>query len=653
MLLQRLKNQYLSRTVIFAMDLVLSTLASILVIVATDIILGHLQISPLNEPRIKFAYILLAALSSGIAFVLIHTYRIVIRRLSAKDLIAFGLASALKGVFLVVAALLADRYTNPLLMLIGLDVLVTFAVLIFVRVLMILVWEFFNHRIQEKYEYKRVMVYGTSDKSVATIMRLQNSPHYKVIGFLDQGADGRTIESLPVFSAKSEKAMEKILLDNRIDAILFPTEKEAQAEEDHLIHFCSLKNIKCLIVPSVDEVVEGEAILRPREIKVEDLLGRDEIKISMDAIQNNFRGQTVLVTGAAGSIGSELCRQLAGFGVGKLILFDNAETPMHTLRLELEDRFPELKFVPIIGDVRHPERLDFAFRTHRPQTVFHAAAYKHVPLMEENPCEAVLVNVYGTRNVAQKCLEYGVGTMVMISTDKAVNPTNIMGCTKRLAEIYVQSLGLATTAAGTAGTGKQESIPSGNASQLPQSQQPATRFVTTRFGNVLGSNGSVIPRFKEQIAKGGPVTVTHPEINRFFMTIPEACRLVMEAATLSRENQIFVFDMGTPVKIADLAKRMIRLAGFEPGRDIRIEYTGLRPGEKLYEEVLANDENTLPSFHPRIRIAKVREYQFAEVDEILHKMVRLAKDVNIPAMVDLMKETVPEYTCMTDFWHKK
>ena len=328
MLLQRLKNQYLSRTVVFAMDLVLSTLASILVIVATDIILGHLQISPLNEPRIKFAYILLAAISSGIAFVLIHTYRIVIRRLSAKDLIAFGLASALKGVFLVVAALLADRYTNPLLMLIGLDVLVTFAVLIFVRVLMILVWEFFNHRIQEKYEYKRVMVYGTSDKSVATIMRLQNSPHYKVIGFLDQGADGRTIESLPVFSAKSEKAMEKILLDNRIDAILFPTEKEAQAEEDHLIHFCSLKNIKCLIVPSVDEVVEGEAILRPREIKVEDLLGRDEIKISMDAIQNNFRGQTVLVTGAAGSIGSELCRQLAGFGVGKLILFDNAETPI-------------------------------------------------------------------------------------------------------------------------------------------------------------------------------------------------------------------------------------------------------------------------------------------------------------------------------------
>ena len=251
--------------------------------------------------------------------------------------------------------------------------------------------------------------------------------------------------------------------------------------------------------------------------------------------------------------------------------------------------------------------------------------------MEENPCEAVLVNVYGTRNVADKCLEYGVGSMVMISTDKAVNPTNIMGCTKRLAEIYVQSLGLAM-AAGKAGT------PAGK-----------TRFVTTRFGNVLGSNGSVIPRFKEQIAKGGPVTVTHPEINRFFMTIPEACRLVMEAATMSEGNQICVFDMGTPVKIDDLARRMILLAGFEPDKDIKIEYTGLRPGEKLYEEVLANEENTVPSFHPRIRIAKVREYTYQEVDKALEQMVQLARDVSIVEMVDLMKATVPEYDCKTDF----
>ena len=625
-ILQRFRNTYLSKTLVLLMDIVLSVLASGLVIIAINLFLGP-ALFPLSASRgFHAAYLIGATLYSFVAFLVFRTYRIIIRHLSVRDLGLFFAASVLKAILLTLSALITRRFNSTLMLIFSVDALLTLGFLVAVRVLMIFIWEHFNNRIQEKYEYKRVMVYGTSDKSVATILRLQKSPHYKVIGFLDQGAPGRTIEGLPVFSPKDEAGMEKALLENRIDAILFPTEKEAQAEENHLIHFCSQKNIKTLIVPTVDEVIEGEAILRPREIKVEDLLGREEIKISLDAIENNFRGQTVLVTGAAGSIGSELCRQLAGFGVGRLILFDNAETPMHNLRLELEEHFPKLSFVPIIGDVRHPERLDFAFRTHRPQTVFHAAAYKHVPLMEENPCEAVLVNVYGTRNVAEKCLEYGVGTMVMISTDKAVNPTNVMGCTKRLAEIYVQSLGLAT-AGGAA----------------------PTRFVTTRFGNVLGSNGSVIPRFKEQIAKGGPVTVTHPEINRFFMTIPEACRLVMEAATMSKGNQIFVFDMGTPVKIADLARRMIRLAGFEPGRDIQIEYTGLRPGEKLYEEVLANEENTLPSFHSRIRIAKVREYQFKDVDGVLHRMVQLARDVNIPAMIDLMKATVPEYKCTTDY----
>jgi FlaA1/EpsC-like NDP-sugar epimerase len=621
-ILQRFRNTYLSKTLVLLMDIVLSVLASGLVIIAINLFLGP-ALFPLSASRgFHAAYLIGATLYSIVAFLVFRTYRIIIRHLSVRDLGLFFAASLLKAILLTLTALITRRFNPTLMLIFSVDALLTLGLLVAVRVLMIFIWEHFNNRIQEKYEYKRVMVYGTSDKSVATILRLQKSPHYKVIGFLDQGAPGRTIEGLPVFSPKDEAGMEKALLENRIDAILFPTEKEAQAEENHLIHFCSQKNIKTLIVPTVDEVIEGEAILRPREIKVEDLLGREEIKISLVAIENNFRGQTVLVTGAAGSIGSELCRQLAGFGVGRLILFDNAETPMHNLRLELEEHFPKLSFVPIIGDVRHPERLDFAFRTHRPQTVFHAAAYKHVPLMEENPCEAVLVNVYGTRNVAEKCLEYGVGTMVMISTDKAVNPTNVMGCTKRLAEIFVQSLGLATA---------------------------TTRFVTTRFGNVLGSNGSVIPRFKEQIAKGGPVTVTHPEINRFFMTIPEACRLVMEAATMSKGNQIFVFDMGTPVKIADLARRMIRLAGFEPGRDIRIEYTGLRPGEKLYEEVLANEENTLPSFHSRIRIAKVREYQFKDVDGVLQRMVQLARDVNIPEMIDLMKATVPEYKCSTDY----
>ena len=281
-----------------------------------------------------------------------------------------------------------------------------------------------------------------------------------------------------------------------------------------------------------------------------------------------------------------------------------------------------MKVIPVIGDVRIPARLDFVFRTYHPQVVFHAAAYKHVPLMEENPCEAVLVNVAGTRNVADKCIEYDVEKMVMISTDKAVNPTNVMGCTKRLAEIYVQSLGLS----------------------IEQGRTPGkTRFVTTRFGNVLGSNGSVIPRFRDQISKGGPVTVTHPDITRFFMTIPEACRLVMEAATMSTGNQIFVFDMGESVKIAHLARRMISLAGFEPEKDIRIEYTGLRPGEKLYEEVLSNKENTLPTTHDRIRIAKVREYDYGEACGVAEELETLSRKVEIPDMIRLMKRTVPEF----------
>lgn len=354
----------------------------------------------------------------------------------------------------------------------------------------------------------------------------------------------------------------------------------------------------------------------------EDILGRSEIRTSIGSIRKQFAGKVVLVTGAAGSIGSELCRQLAQLGVMQLILFDNAETPLHDLRLSLSDRYPTLKYFPVIGDVRFPDRLDHVFKKYHPQIVFHAAAYKHVPLMEENPCEGLLVNLCGTRNVAEKCLEYDVDTMVMISTDKAVNPTSIMGCTKRLAEMYVQGLG--------------QEVEMGHT-------EHKTRFVTTRFGNVLGSNGSVVPLFNEQIRKGGPVTVTHPEITRYFMTIPEACLLVMEAATITKGNEIVIFDMGNPVKILDLAKSMIRLAGKEPDVDIKIHFTGLRPGEKLYEEVLASEENTLPTNHERIRIARVRATDYAEMKEATEQLSLLASKVKITELVKMMKKIVPEY----------
>ena len=506
-----------------------------------------------------------------------------------------------------------------------LDVLVTLFLLLALRLCMIILYDLIKLKHARHDNCQQVLVYGTGDKSVSLVTRLQNSPHYQVSGFLTYGKllKNHTIADRPVYYFEDECSIEYLRDRYDIDGVLFATNDDAQSEQERLIRYCTEKGVKILIAPPIDEVIDGKIMKQSiREIKIEDLLGRPEIRISMDEIIANFKDKTVLVTGAAGSIGSELCRQLATFGIHRLILFDNGETPMHNLRLELEERYPDLKFIPVIGDVRIPARLDFVFRTYHPQVVFHAAAYKHVPLMEENPCEAVLVNVAGTRNVADKCIEYEVEKMVMISTDKAVNPTNVMGCTKRLAEIYVQSLGLS----------------------IEQGQTPGrTKFVTTRFGNVLGSNGSVIPRFREQIAKGGPVTVTHPDITRFFMTIPEACRLVMEAATMSTGNQIFVFDMGESVKIAHLAQRMISLAGFEPDKDIRIEYTGLRPGEKLYEEVLSNKENTLPTSHDRIRIAKVREYDYEEACRVAEELETLSRSVDIPQMVRLMKQTVPEF----------
>ncbi len=356
--------------------------------------------------------------------------------------------------------------------------------------------------------------------------------------------------------------------------------------------------------------------------KLVEALGINTIELPMQNIRKCFHGKTVLITGAAGSIGSELCRQLIRHEVKHLILYDNAETPLHQLRLEIEDKHPNVSFVPVVGDVRMPMRLDYVFRKYHPEIVFHAAAYKHLPLMEENPCEAVLANVIGSRNVADKCIEYNVEKMVMVSTDKAVNPTNIMGCTKRLAEIYVQSLGLA--------------IERGE-------MQGSTKFVTTRFGNVINSNGSVIPRFVSQISSGGPVTVTHPDIIRYFMTIPEACLLVMEAATITSGNEIVVFDMGSPIRIADLARRMIELEGLVPDKDIDIVYTGLRPGEKLYEEVLAKAECTLPTENDKIKIAKVCEYDYSKASKIVSEIEQLAMNVEIEKTIELMRCAVPEY----------
>ena len=622
--LSRYIDDYLDPRFIYIIDLGLSFVASIitlLVVVYTTKYNGD----PIYGTRtFALLWLIPALLGTALGIFVTSINKIIIRYSSMKDLMKIMLAVLIKALVMVVVILVRFGFLRGWLLVFLGDIALTLVFLVGVRILMMVAYEIYTHKAKDLLDRKRVLVYGTSDKAVAALTRLQNSPHYRIVGFAtdEPVASNTKINGLSVFNPHGNEAFKKLADSLGARYLLFANEKEAQANKD-VIQFCASNGIKTLVAPTIDEVVDGRIMKnKVREIKIEDLLGRDEIEISMDQIIANFKGKNVMVTGAAGSIGSELCRQLASFGINRLILYDNAETPMHNIRLELEERFPELNFVPVIGDVRQVPRLDFAFREYKPQIVFHAAAYKHVPLMEENPCEAVLVNVNGSRNVADKCIEYGIEKMVMVSTDKAVNPTNIMGCTKRLAEIYVQSLGLAIE------QGKHEG---------------KTKFVTTRFGNVLGSNGSVIPRFREQIEKGGPVTVTHPDITRFFMTIPEACRLVMEAATMSTGNQIFVFDMGESVKIDDLAKRMIELAGLRLGEDIEIEYTGLRPGEKLYEEVLSNKENTEPTNHDRIRIAKVREYGYEDALTAVNKLTDLSYDVRIPEMVQLMKATVPEF----------
>lgn len=618
--LRKYLNSYISTRLVFVLDLIMSFGASLL----TLYLVNNITVRNLFELKPLGIWLASSFLFSFIFIWAFRTYRIIIRHMTIKELSRFLLVAVSKVLMMGFVFALLDSTSKVLNLMMISDFFFTFAAFFLLRVAMLLAYDLVKVRMTQRYRFQNVLIYGVGDRSVSLISRLQNSENYRIVGFVQHGNHdvNHVISEVKVYYVSSEEQFANVVLETEAVALLFADEEDARHEKDRLIRYAMDCKIKTLLVPPIDEIKEGKIAYAVRKVEIEDLLMRQEIEISMNEIIANFEGKTIMVTGAAGSIGSELCRQLAGFGVRKLILFDNAETPMHNLRLELEEKFPELDFVPVIGDVRLLARLDYVFRTWHPQIVFHAAAYKHVPLMEDNPCEAVMVNVTGSRNVADKCIEYDVEKMVMVSTDKAVNPTNIMGCTKRLAEIYVQSLGLA----------------------IEQGRVKArTKFVTTRFGNVLGSNGSVIPRFREQIAKGGPVTVTHPDITRFFMTIPEACRLVMEAATMSSGNEIFVFDMGESVKIDELARRMIRLAGYTPDKDIMVEYTGLRPGEKLYEEVLSNQENTVPTDHSRIRIAKVREYGYESSLEVLENLEKLAQEFDVPALVTLMKITVPEF----------
>lgn len=630
---KRYLKEYLSARWVLVMDWFIS-------VFATFIVLELINFFVRVGGRFFVVALIVSAVASFVMMLAFGTYRRAIRHTQLRDISRFGFMFMSAEVCVLVTLLLTfPNFWKVIVIGSVWDFCVSMVLAMGVRAFMMLLYMKISET--QKENINRILVYRTGDKPVSLVKRLEQSPHYQLVGFLtrDKIENRMMVEGKPVFLIHDDyvpgdkKSSKYAASAPEFDGVLFASEEDVQNEKERLVEMLIRDGKKILITPTIDEVVDGVIKKKGiREVKIEDLLGRDEIQINMDEIGNFIKDKVVMVTGAAGSIGSELVRQISRFGVSRIILFDNAETPMHNLRLELDDKFKWVQYEAIVGDVRSENRLRLIFERYHPQIVFHAAAYKHVPLMEANPCEAVRVNVRGSKLVADMCLKFGVEKMVMISTDKAVNPTNIMGCSKRIAEIYVQSLGVAVEKGLVEGT---------------------TKFVTTRFGNVLGSNGSVIPRFREQIENGGPVTVTHPDITRFFMTIPEACRLVMEAATMSTGNQIFVFDMGESVKIDDLARKMIRLSGNEVGPDgIDIQYCGLRPGEKLYEEVLSNTENTLETSHPRIRIAKVREYEYDYIKEEFVKLNDYAREINVDELVKLMKKIVPEYKSKNSIFEK-
>lgn len=618
LVLSRVK--FFNRWIVLFIDLFLSILAT-----ATSLsFLWYILGTELVDDSL-FHILSISFCSSLVSFFLCQTYKGVIRHSAFTEAGRLALSSLIKVLFIVVLVYLTTTIQSPRELALGavVDLFLTFFLLTILRVFMIVFYSIIVNSVSLN-QGKLLIYQGDKSGTFLFDASLSDKLLYKVCGFLRFGDHTcLRVGKYRIYSIKKQVDFNHLVNRKNIKAVLFTDYHLVKEESERLVRYCEKKKVRMLMLPSVDELKKGKVNFRNLpEVHIEDLLGREEICINMTEIATSLKGKVVLVTGAAGSIGSELCRQLCTFNLKQLILFDSAETPMHNIRLELEEKFPQVEFAAVMGDIRMIDRVESLFLRFQPQYVFHAAAYKHVPLMEENPCEAVHTNVYGTRNVADMAVKYNVDKFIMISTDKAVNPTNVMGASKRLAEIYVQSLSIA----------------------ISKGLHPGkTRFITTRFGNVLGSNGSVIPRFREQLAKGGPLTVTHPDIIRYFMTIPEACRLVLEAAFMGKGNEIFVFDMGTPVKIVDLARRMIELAGLIPGEDIEIQYTGLRPGEKLYEELLATKENTLSTNNTKIYRAQVREYDYNDICSVMNPLIALAIKVDKMGTVQMMKGIVPEF----------
>ncbi len=550
-----------------------------------------------------------------------RTYSNVLRFSSFVDIMRIFVALTVSYALLLIASIVVKSFTNinvaPITVLF-MSYIISFAMMACSRIVVKIFFEALNFNGSRS---ANVFIYGAKEAGVniAKAFRVSLRNHYRLRGFIADEPEliNKVMMGVKVFP--NDDTLIENLDDRDVHTIIISPAKMEALKHSDMADRLLAHNIKLMTAPPLSEW-NNQFLDRTqlKEIQIEDLLQRNPIEIDIHKVASHLEGKRVMITGAAGSIGSEIMRQVASFNPYKLILVDQAETPLHDIRLELQDRWRDIDAETIIADISNVTRMEEIFRRYKPQYIFHAAAYKHVPMMEDNVSESIQVNVYGTRTVADLAVKYGAEKFVMISTDKAVNPTNVMGCSKRICEIYVQSL----------------------AKKLLAEGGHVTQFITTRFGNVLGSNGSVIPRFRDQIQRGGPVTVTHPEIIRYFMTIPEACRLVLEAGSMGNGGEIYIFDMGKPVRIVDLAKRMISLSG---RTDVKIEFTGLRHGEKLYEELLNVKELTKPTYHEKIMIATVREYDYDEVNERIQKLIDVSYTYDQMKIVAAMKDIVPEF----------
>ena len=566
----------------------------------------------------------------AIGFRIFHTYDGILRYSSFVDLQKVFYA-VLCGAILTLAsynALLDINYFHRLLVNYKGIVLASLLSTLLLWAVRVIVKTVFDVSLAD-YNIKNAFIYGINDGGIGLAKQIRNAKpmKFKLLGFISDDESNRNMHLMGCKVYALEENIIKTMNKNNIKVLLVSPAAIKQFRDNKKFQDKLLAADIKIYIPTTKEWNVDE-VQQLKEVSIEDLLPRDEISIDMESVGMMLRGKRIMITGSAGSIGSEMVRQISEYNPSEMVLIDSAETPQHDIRLMMAKQYPYIKAETIVTTICSKSRMEHIFETYRPDYVFHAAAYKHVPMMENNPCESIQNNVYGTKILADLSVKYGVKKFVMISTDKAVNPTNVMGCSKRICEIYVQSLNQAI----------KEGVVKGE-----------TQFVTTRFGNVLGSNGSVIPLFKRQIRNGGPVTVTDPNIIRYFMLIPEACELVLEAGTKGNGGEIFVFDMGKPVKIADLAKRMINLSG---AKDVEIKYTGLRAGEKLYEELLNNEESTKPSFNDKIRIAIVREYNYNEVVKSIGDLIEISKSYNEMATVKKMKEIVPEYKSNNSIYEK-